>query len=237
MARVDTSGIHRRGVAMTIAVSAVALAATACSYIAPKSPPTSAATPTLTQAELDVEAANTMVLIVDDLPPGWSATTHARTASDDADTRRLAACVGMTSPARYTADVDGQDFDKGNAHIETNTTVVPTTAAARADLRALTGRKLAPCFLALGKRTLGSALVSATLHRISVARYGDAALAFRLTARVKSGTRVLTVYDDIYFLLKGRAEVTALFGNIGRVFPASLERSLVRKLAAKLKKT
>ena len=223
------SGLRR------IAVVAAVLALGGCSYIAPRSAPITTPTPTLSQRELDVNAANAMVLVVADIPPGWGAADHHRSASELSDTKRIQACLGATAPARFNADIDGQDFTNGELQISSSVTVTPTLTEARRDLRAYTGSKFRTCLAAI----LGEDepdLVSLSVHRISVDRFGDASFAYRLIARLKDKTRTASFYNDIFFVFAGRAQVALSLVNTARAFPASLERTLVRRLGAKVRK-
>jgi len=217
------------------AICTLTAALTACSFIAPRSAPAPTLSPTLSQQELDVNSASSMVLVVDEIPPGWAAEDHHRSAGELSDTKRIQACLGATAPARFTADVDGQDFTKGELQISSTVTITPTLKEARRDLRVYTGARFRPCLIGIARADAGSDLASISVHRISVDRYGDASFAYRLAATLQDKSHRSTSYNDVYFFVAGRAQVALSLVNTGRPFPASIARTLVRRLGKKIR--
>ena len=221
------------------------LALTACSGAKkPSSSRTSSPTSTTDMAAADEAKAAKLVLVQADFPAGWSASPPSPDPEGEAQDKKLAACVGAVDPdVSESAEVDGPDVSKDNATVSTTATYVKTTEFAQSDLAAITGPKLESCIKDFGGDALKSAFeesgASVTLKSIEIdplttQKYGDATVGRRIIATLAAEGQEIKVYFDLVFLLKGRAEVSAFFGNVGEPFDATLERDLLAKLAAKL---
>jgi len=191
----------------------------------------------------DESRARAIVLADADFPSGWQGTAHTEDATDREFERKLKACSGITQ-TKGTADVFGDDVDQGQASVGSEATFFKTTAAAHADVGTVNNPRALPCVrsiltdllkAALTKQGLTAARVSGvSLVRVRVARYGDESAGLRLTATIAVAGQSLPFFQDIVVARKGRAEVTASFFNAGGAFPATLERSLIGTLVARL---
>lgn len=119
-------------------------------------------------------------------------------------------------------------------------TFVNTNGYAQTDLAAITGSKFEPCvkdfandFLTAELEQSGATLESFPFDRITTERYGDATAVFRMAA-VAAGDQRVTVYIDLIFILKGRAEISLSFTEVSKPFDEALQRSLLAKMGAKL---
>jgi hypothetical protein len=219
------------------------LALTACGGSSKKSGTTGPTTSTDTAAA-DRAKAEKLVLIQTDFPAGWTATPPTPDPNEDAQGKELAACAGAVDPdVAESAEVDGPDVEKDNASVSSNATFVKTAAYAQTDLAAITGSKIEKCVEDFAKKALneelasdesGAQLVSVRFDRITVTKYGDATVGFRLIATISAGGQSIAAYQDLIFILKGRAEVSASFFDLGKPFDATLQRDLLAKLGAKL---
>lgn len=222
----------------------LALALTACGDSGKKPSTSGSSSPTTNTAAADKAKAEKLVLVAADFPAGWTATPSTPDPNEEAQGKELAACVGAVDPdVAESAEVDGPDIEKDNASASSNATFVKTAAYAQTDLAAIKGTKVEKCVEDFAKKALneelssngsGATLKSVDFDRVTTATYGDATVGFRLKATIAAGRQTLTAYQDLIFILKGRAEVSASFFNLGKPFDASLERSLLDKLGAKL---
>jgi hypothetical protein len=218
-----------------------ALALTACG--GDKKPGASGTTsPDATAA--DRAKAEKLVLVAADFPAGWTATPSTPAPDEDAQGKALAKCAGAVDPdIAESVEVDGPDVGKENAAVSSNVTFVKTTEYAQTDLAAITGSKIEKCVEDFAKQALndelestesGAKLESVQFDRITTTKYGDATVGFRLVATISAAGQKITAYQDLIFILKGRAEVSASFFDLGQPFDADLQRTLLAKLGAKL---
>jgi hypothetical protein len=239
-----------RGSRFAAAALVLALIASSCGNDAKKSgdgASTTAApgaTTTTANAAADQATAQELVLVQADFPKEWTAKPHQADPSDAEFDRQLAACAGAPDPATVrSAEYAGPDVTAGAAQVSTEVTIVKTLAAARADLGAIKGSKLSQCVKefvrkqidrAIRNNAAGASLKSLKLDSLNVQRYGDATKAFRLIATISVQDQTAELYDDVVFLVKGRAEVTATFTFQGAPFDHTLEEALLSTLGGKL---
>ena len=217
------------------------LALTACSG---DKKPGASGTSSPDAATADKAKAEKLVLVAADFPAGWTATPSTPDPDEDAQTRALALCAGASDPdLSESAQVDGPNVSKDNAQVSSSVSFVKTSADAQKDLAAVKGSKLQKCVEDFGKKTLeeelesegsGATLESVKFDRITTPTYGDATVAFRLSATIAAGGERISAFQDIILILKGRAEISASFFDLGKPFDATLEKSLLEKLGAKL---
>jgi hypothetical protein len=190
----------------------------------------------------DRAKAQQLVLNASDMPPGWTGVPPSPDPEGDVQSKALAACAGAVDPSVATsAEVEGQSFSKDTADVSSDVTIVKTTQHAQTDLAAITGPAFESCaedaasdLLKAQFERSGATLESFSFDPISTERYGDATNAFRLATTVATGDQRATLYVDLIFILKGRAEVTVSFTNVGKPFDEALKRSLLAKMGAKL---
>lgn len=222
--------------ALAAIVITLALAAAACGG---GDKPGSSGTDT---AAADRAKAQKIVLTQSDMPAGWTGTQPTPDPEDNAQAKALAQCAGASDPSVATsAEVEGQSFSMDNAEVSSEVTFVKTTAQAQTDLAAITGPKIEGCVKMVTDELLtaelegsGATLESFTFDRITRDKVGDATTAFRITATVAAGDQKATVYVDLIFILKGRAEISLSFTNVGTPFDEALEKSLIAKVGAKV---
>lgn len=190
----------------------------------------------------DRARARRLVLTATDMPAGWTGTQPTPDPEADAQGKALAACAGAVDPdVAESASVEGQDFEKDTASVSSEVTFVKTPDQARTDLAAITSSKFEPCAEKFAGDALrgelegsGAALESVTFDPIAIDKYGDATQAFRMTATVVAGDQRLSIYLDLIFILKGRAEITVSFTEVGKPFDDTLKTSLLAKMGTKL---
>lgn len=64
--------------------------------------------------------------------------------------------------------------------------------------------------------------------------YGDASVAYRVVFSVKSGKKLVPAVIDVIAINRGAVDAAVLFGAAGQTVPASFERQIVGKVAARI---
>jgi hypothetical protein len=198
---------------------------------------------TVPDAAADEARAKSLVLVASDIPAGWTPSVHQTDPSDAAVSKRLADCLGASDPAKMTADVNGNDFDKGDAEISSNVTIAASRAAFQQDIAAITGPKYQPCIKQLLGAELqrqlqqsspGATVTSTDLTSLTSPKYGEVTVAVRATVTVVAGGQTIVFFIDDYAYGRDRAEANVTFFNIAAPFDAALEKSLLAKAGGKL---
>jgi hypothetical protein len=233
----------------TTALLTVTLTACGGSSKPSVTPPAKPAATTTTTANpaADKTAAESLLLAQADLPAGWNGSPHTTDSSDDADNQKLASCAGASDPAKQTADVNSDDFDKGNAEVSSEVTFAPSHTAFEQDLRALRSSKYETCAKSLfdtllqaemTKNSPGVTVSNVTLSPLGAPTYGEGSVGLRVGLKLTgpTGQAVRFYVDEIQFGA-GRAEVSLTFSSQDAPFDQALEKSLIAKAGSKLKTT
>jgi hypothetical protein len=208
------------------------------------SAPTTTASTASSNAGSDAAAtarAQKLVFVQADFPPGWTAAPSAPdTPEDKATNEELDKCIGTSGQAARSADVKGDDFTMGQGtQVSSEAQIVKDESTYRSDVAAIKGSKLQPCLQDFLNKQItkaaGGAPGSLQLSSLTVPTFGDVTVGKRLTASITVQGQTLNVYVDFVLMGKNRAEVTASFSSVGQPFDATLQRSLLDKLGAKLK--
>jgi hypothetical protein len=200
---------------------------------------------TAPDAAADKRLAERLVFAAADFPTGWSITPPSPEDESDVElNNELARCAGAPDPAAVeSATAESPDFAMGEMFTASSTaTIVKTVADAQADLRAVQGARFPDClrtaFTDVLQKNLGSSAMGAprvTVDPLTVARIGDASLAYRSTFAFQVSPGVTAqFFIDIFLLLEQRAEVGVFFFGLGQPFDPSLEGDLVQKLGDRL---
>lgn len=190
----------------------------------------------------DRAAAKAIVLKLRDFPRGWIS-SKARTDTSDAKAdRELGLCIGARDPAEVkVVSVTGPDISNGGAQVGSDVTFVRTEEDARADLAALSSPKLDGCLKGSLRRALekdlrkeGARVRSIAIRSIKVPMYGDATLGKRMTITISGSASTVTLFGDLIFILKERAEVGVSFMQVGAPFDARLQRRLLSRIGQRV---
>jgi hypothetical protein len=205
-------------------------------------PTTTASTAPTTTASpaADTARAQKLVFVQADFPAGWTASPPTPdTAEDKANSKQVDACIGTSSDDAHSADVKGNNFSMGpTTQVGSEAQIVKEEATYRQDIAAIKGPKVQPCLKDFLTKALtkgvGSAPTSVQVSSLPVPSFGDVTVGLRITAGITTQGQALTVYLDAVLMGRNRAEVTSTFLNVGQPFDATLQRSLLDKLGAKL---
>jgi hypothetical protein len=133
-------------------------------------------------------------------------------------------------------DYDSPDFNRADgSSISSSTGVFRTVQMAKTAYRRLAVPLLGKCFAEIFRKGI-TAPNSATIFSSGTLQFptvGDQSHAYRISASVKTPAGRVRVAVDIVLLNKGAIDVAVIMLGIGNPLPASLETSLVGKLAAR----
>ncbi len=91
------------------------------------------------------------------------------------------------------------------------------------------------CFAEIFKKAItkpsSATILSAGL--LSFPRYGDRSNAYRVTSLVQTPSARVRATIDLVVFKRGRVDVAIIFLGVNQALPASLERALVAKVAAR----
>jgi hypothetical protein len=131
-------------------------------------------------------------------------------------------------------DYDSPDFNRSDgASISSSTGVFRTVQMAKTAYRRIAVPLLGKCFAEIFRKGI-TAPNSATIFSsgmLQFPRFGDQSRAYRISALIKTPSGRAPVALDVVVLNKGAIDVAVIMLGIGKPLPASLERSLVAKLA------
>ena len=207
------------------------------------SAPTTAASTASSSAGSDPAAtarARKVVFVQADFPPGWTASPSSTdTPEDKATNEQLDACIGTSGEAAHSADVKGDDFNMGQGtQVSSEAQIVKDEATYRKDVAAIKGSKLQSCLQDFLNKEIskaaGAVPGSLQLAPLTVPSFGDVTVGKRLTGSIAVQGQTISIYVDFVLMGKNRAEVTATFSNIGQPFDATLQRTLLDKLGARI---
>ena len=189
----------------------------------------------------DKAAAARIVLKQGDFPSGWSGKPHAADPSQGATTKELGQCLGIGDvAARTTADVNSQDFSKGQgATVTSEARFVQSDAQASDDLAGFQGDKASGCLEqamhSLTEQRLPSGLTPGNLsvQQLQFPTLKDGTAAHQASFTIPVGDTNVPVYVDFIVFRAGRAEVTLATTNLASPFDSKLEQSLAEKMASR----
>jgi hypothetical protein len=200
---------------------------------------------TVPDAEADKAVAESLLLVESDLPPGWVGHTPEPDDPDSAALdKQFSECAGASDPTHSTADVDGDDFDNGDAEVGSTASVTPTRAAFEQDMAALRSPKFASCskelFSGALERQLQKDSPDATVDALditplTVPTYGEITVGLRMKIVATVTGKTVTLYMDNVAYGRDRIEVTLVFTNVGTPFDAELEQTIIKTAGEKLK--
>lgn len=193
----------------TLAVGAAALLSllTACGGSAKTSSPNR--TPAPLTAEKGQALATAAVLTGADMP-GFTPKKQTHDASDVASENRITSCLGRGTPT-YLARDFGTSFTRGRLEVDSSADVAQGSAAARADLAAITGSKAKGCLeTEFGSllSTSGATLTSFSLTPETIVVPGSAAaFAFKIAIAGTAGGQRLNIRGYQVGCLVGQVEI------------------------------
>jgi hypothetical protein len=133
-------------------------------------------------------------------------------------------------------DYDSPEFGRSDGTFISSTTgVFKTAAMARTAYARVAVPALPRCFAEIFKKAITKPS-SATIFSagpLTFPKYGDRSNAYRITSSVKTPSGRARATIDLVVFNRGQVDVAIIFVAINQALPASLEQSLVAKVAAR----
>ena len=133
-------------------------------------------------------------------------------------------------------DYDSPDFSRPDGTFVSSTTgVFKTAAMARAGYARVAVPALPHCFAEIFKKgiTKPNSATILSASPLSFPKYGDRSNAYRLTSLVQTPLARVRATIDLVVFNRGQVDVAIIFLGINQALPASLEQTLVAKVAAR----
>lgn len=183
----------------------------------------------------DQARARSIALSAADLGSGWKATksSSSSTSSDP----RCSYYNPDQSDLVENGDYDSPNFTRADgAFVSSTVGIFATAGQARTAYGRVVRPELPRCLGELFAKAItkpSSAKIVST-GSLSFPHYRDRSDTYRVVASVKTPSGTLPVAIDVVLINRGRADVAMIFLGIGKPLPASFERSLAGKVAARL---
>jgi phage tail protein X len=182
------------------------------------------------------------VLQTTDLPTGWSGTPYKPDPTGPAQNAAFAACLGARNTSlAEVADVHSQNFAMGHANISSEAASYPSHDDLAADLALLTNAKFSSCFetglrAALGKTLPAGATISSVDVKVTPGAGGgpsNVSGTLALTVTVANPGLTQTIYSTTVYMVGPLIEAQLVLTNSGQPFPAALQATLIKAVAAR----
>jgi hypothetical protein len=173
-------------------------------------------------------------LTLADFGAGWKAAPSA--SKDDQSSPRCSNYNPDQSDLVETGNYDSPDFTRTDgSFVSVSTGVFRTVGMARTGYARVAMPALPLCFAEIFRKGTGNPKAVKILSSgpLVFPRHGDRSNAYRLTATYTVQGQTVPLAIDLVLFNKGRTDVAIIFLGIGRPLPASLERSLTDRVAAR----
>jgi hypothetical protein len=261
----DPAALERRDpwtwLAIVTAIGAV-IAVAACVVVA-RSPRHTVARPSVPPAPLaasapaavapaptgDQGAAQRSLLLISDLPSGWTAAPATPSTPDDAALNaRMASCLGVPvsqlSPNVESADTPEFDAPGGLPTVQDSVQVFPSTTSASADFGLASSPKTPSCFTDVLGAKLRQSVVDGlrpgqTAGSVSTSRgplngFGAQIEAIDTVLPITQGAIVVPCHITEFVVVVGRVESTVTVSWLGRALPVELGHNLLNTVVQRM---
>ncbi len=240
---------------LAAAASALLLLAACGDDTSASSSPTTIDPRSATQLTADKAGAETAVLKLGDLPPGWTAQPSSpdseRSAQQRSAEAEFAECAdvdpsvigaGISSATRAKSE----DFsDDGDHQVEGSVTVIATREAAKAQLNSIRKPEVPKCLASFVNRAIKSSIENPRPGQSAPTgvEFGDAkvetlnlpglhatSVGYRTIVPVRAEGRSVDVNLDIVLALTGRTGISMTFTSFGSPFDSAIEVELTNKV-------
>jgi hypothetical protein len=179
--------------------------------------------------------ARVAALTAADVGPAWK---PVRSASDDQSNPRCAYYNPDQSDLIEIGRYDSPDFTRADgSFVSSSTGVFKTVRMAQAGYRRVAVPALPRCFGELFRKAIAKPNIATILSTgpLAFPRYGDRSAAFRINATLKVPTATVPFIVDMVLFNHGQVDVGLIFLGIAKPLPASFERALVARVAARVR--
>jgi hypothetical protein len=233
--------MRRSALVVTVGLAVAGLAACGSSSRSAASRPASTTTP---QASLSADAkARAALVVLSDLPAGWTSTPHQSDPSSPSEDRQLKECAGVQLNSTSSQDINSPDFHSGDQfEVDSSASVATSAQAAAQELKAIKEPHFVSCLqtvLASVVRSQsgssdGVTVGQVTVEPLSIGVHGDDTAGFHVLIPVTVQGRSMTFFMDLALVRIGRVELSDTFIGIGQPFDTALEQQLLTKADTRL---
>jgi hypothetical protein len=227
---------------LRVFAAAVVVLLGACGVVFIVRQPTSqASSQSVTESKvLKIGNLKSALLVLSDMPRGWTSTKSTNDNSAIPGAAQLASCIGV--PTSVITDnppgASSPDFNSKNGQlmVDDNVSIYPSAKAAQADFSSLANAKTPSCLTAAlngpAKSALGTgfgpgtSVGTVTVTRTPAADYAPDSANFTMFVPISGNGSTLNVEITVVDFVRGRDEQTVMLGSVDTQFPTSLARHL-----------
>ena len=210
---------------------------------------------TKAQLAADTAIAKRANLVAGDLPAGWAVSSDDSDSSDDAPdpaVDQVGKCLGVDADflnGDSPVDESSDEFDKEDATVSSEISVVPSADVAKHEFGIIAGPKFAGCYetFAEAEFTAGAAdpsngAAGMKVGKVTVSKFdfpalGDQSLALRVVVPFTYQGQSFDMTLDSVFIRSGRSEVTLNASNINGPTDQAVSQAAARAVMARLTTT
>ncbi len=196
----------------------------------------------------ELAEAHKALLVLTDMPAGWTSTKNTNDDNNNVGTTQLARCIGVAANlvAENPPSVNSPQFQdkQGLLMVTDNVTVFPSTANAAAEYAIVTNAKTPGCMTTLasgplkaqlfGKTPKGVTIGTPLVSPVAPSAFGPGIAGYSLSVPITTHGQVVNFTVTQLFAVKGRLGEQVSFTAIGEPFSIALERHLVTAGAGRL---
>ena len=231
---------HALRVASGLAAGAL-LALTSLAWPAPGAGAAGSQSATLAQARKDV-------LVLSDMPSGWTSSKNPNTGNNSTGSAQLAQCTGLAKsliaenpPTAYSRQFQNK---QGTLTVADGVAVFPSAKNAAAEYSLGDNPKLPACLTSLasgpekqklfGKLPSGTTLGTPLVSAVAASTFGPGVDGYSLSVPVTSQGVTLNVTVTQLMTIKGRLGHQVTFTSVGTPFTVALEQQIMKVAAGRL---
>lgn len=188
------------------------------------------------------------LLVLSDMPAGWTTAKSPNNANSNVGNRQLARCIGVATSliAENPPSVNSKQFQDqaGTLTVNDNVSVFPSTQNAAAEYATITNPKTPRCMTALASGPLKTQLLGKPPKGVSVgtplvsptaaAAFGTGVAGYSLSVPFSTHGTMVNVTVTNLFAVKGRLGQQVTFTAIGLPFSIALEQHLASVAVSRL---
>lgn len=234
----------RLGRARLAAMAVVLVVAAGCSDSGDGAEPGAAgASTTTTEAEVvdpvaDAARAEEIVLKLTDLPEGWTAAPEPEGGGEEEQRLEdsFARCLGVEPPPDQPSAGSPEFLGGTLTQVSATVEMAPSVEVAETEFANLKRPRFHECVQQQfdeSQADSGLDFAPSRAQELDFPDLGDGTVATRITTLLTSEGQQITIYADIVFVRKGRAQLTLYFLRGFQPFAPELANSLVRRMVAR----
>jgi hypothetical protein len=188
------------------------------------------------------------LLVLADMPAGWTSTKNPSSSNSTVGDTQLARCMGVTTSliAENPPSVNSRQFQdtQGTLIVADNVTIFPSAKNAAAEYAIGANPKMPGCMTALaagplkgklfGKTPKGTTFGTPLVSPVDPSAFGTGVSGFSMSVPVTTQGVTLNVTVTQLDTVKGRLGNQATFTAIGAPFSISLEKQIMSVAAGRL---